>query len=449
MCAANIGNAFPKIWQETMSVLQDGCPAKEFSVVKSTVEQEMGKPINEIFSFFDEEPIGAASIGQVHRATLKDGSPVVVKVMYPEVERLFRGDVRTIKMFAKVAQPVHVPPLEEIEKQFMNEFDYQQEAAQLRTVRENLTKAGLAGDSSKLCAIPKPYLEFCTKRVLVMEELRGEKLSVGLRRDMERHATRAGKTVEQFKAEEEEKDRLAQEKRVPRKGPTADEYETYIRLLDGKRQLSNVGALVHNYSVAWWLPNSSWKSYECRSSLPINHAKMIDDLIYIHGHEVLVDGYFNGDPHPGNILLLGVEEGAPQLGLIDYGQVKTISKKDRLLMCKLIIALADENKENVFHIMKEAGYKSEKMDKDIIYRYAKVCYDEDNAELTDKKHIQIFLEDMHSRDPVEQLPKDFIMVGRASIMLRGLSHALHQSRSIAKAWKPLAEQVLREEGILE
>ena len=120
MAASNIGNAFPKIWQDTMAVLQNECPSKGMAVVKTIIEEEFdGMDFNDIFESFEETPIGAASIGQVHRATLKDGQRVVVKVMYPEVEELFRGDVRTIKMFAQIAQPVHVPPLDEIEKQFM------------------------------------------------------------------------------------------------------------------------------------------------------------------------------------------------------------------------------------------------------------------------------------------------------------------------------------------
>jgi aarF domain-containing kinase len=74
MVSANMGNAFPLIWQNTMSVLQDGCPPQEFSVVKEIVEKELGKPLTEVFVSFEKEPIGAASIGQVHRATLMDGT---------------------------------------------------------------------------------------------------------------------------------------------------------------------------------------------------------------------------------------------------------------------------------------------------------------------------------------------------------------------------------------
>lgn len=99
-----------------MSILQDQVPAQPFSVIRAILDSELD--FEKTFQSFESEPIGAASIGQVHRAVLKDGRRVVVKVCYPNVERLLRGDVRTIKMFAQVAQPVHVPGLEEMENQF-------------------------------------------------------------------------------------------------------------------------------------------------------------------------------------------------------------------------------------------------------------------------------------------------------------------------------------------
>eukprot|EP00970_Alexandrium_tamarense_P004410 scaffold749_cov193-Alexandrium_tamarense.AAC.10 len=442
MCAANIGNAFPKIWQDTMSVLQDECPAEPFEVVKGIVEGEYGKKLDQVFDSFEEVPIGAASIGQVHRATLKDGTRVVVKVMYPGVEDVFRGDVRTIKMFCEVAQPVHVPPLIEIEKQFMTEFDYELEAKQLAKVRKNMMAANIAGDSSRLCAIPKPYLDLCTKRVLVMEELKGNKLVVELKKDMERQMERMNNSLGDDAAE-----KFSKEFTLGENGPSAKEYDAMIGLLNAKRRVTNLYAALYNGSVGW-LPGVQKKEYESKSSLPMNHAKLVDELLYIHGNQILVDGCFNGDPHPGNILLLGVDEGKPQLGLIDYGQVKQISKEERILFCKIIVALANKDKEMVVQCMKEAGYKTQRMDPDIMYRFATLAYDEDNHELTEGQHIQLYMEHLHHKDPVEHLPQQYIMASRVSILLRGLGHAVHQSRSVAEAWKPIAEKVLKEEGQL-
>lgn len=71
MAASNIGNGFPRIWQDTFSVLQDQCPHKEFSEVKAIIEDEFKLPIGDIFEWVEEKPLGAASIGQVHKAKLR------------------------------------------------------------------------------------------------------------------------------------------------------------------------------------------------------------------------------------------------------------------------------------------------------------------------------------------------------------------------------------------
>ncbi|KAL7546219.1 hypothetical protein ACHAWF_009558 [Thalassiosira exigua] len=455
----------------------DECPSRPFKVVKSIVESEFGKALEDVFATFEESPVGAASIGQVHRATLKNGTDVVVKVMYPGVEDVFRGDVRTIKMFAQVAQPVHVPPLNEIEKQFMTEFDYRREAEQLDKVRKNMTKADIAGDASRLCAIPRPFLDLCTKRVLVMEELLGDKLVVALKKDVERQAARMERSLGKFGDNKGDMaSSFKKEFELGENGPTAEEYDVFIRLLDAKRRASNLYAMAFN-ATAGWIPGVRRRVLEDKSSLPINHARLIDELLYVHGHQVrfpfwtvafssmdasmeskctssahllqfalmLTRRLGSRSPHPGNILLLGVDEGRPQLGLIDYGQVKVLTKEQRLLFCEIIVALADGDKDRVCELVREAGYKSEKMDRDIMYRWAIVSYDEDNEELTEGKHIQVFMEHLYDRDPIERIPEQYIMASRVSIILRGLGHAVHQSRSAAKAWKPIAERVLREE----
>jgi aarF domain-containing kinase len=149
-----------------------------------------------------------------------------------------------------------------------------------------------------------------------------------------------------------------------------------------------------------------------------------------------------------SILLLGVEEGNPQLGLIDYGQVKVLTKDERLLFCQLIVALANEDKDSVVKLLKQAGYKTRYMDPNIMYRFATLAYDQDNAKLTEGKHIQVYMEHLHDNDPVEHLPQQYIMASRVSILLRGLGHNVHQSRSVAKVWKPIAEAELRKEGLV-
>lgn len=204
----------------------------------------------------------------------------MVKVMYPEVEALLRGDVRTVKLFAEVAQPVHVPALEEIEKQFVNEFDYVKEGHQLATVRENLRKAGLAGKEDSLCTIPKPYLNLTTKRVLVMEELEGDKFADALKKNLEMFAKHVGKTVDEILGEQDPDGGAA----MPQ-GPTAKQYDLYISLLDSKRRIGNLWSAIHNYTLGL-LPGVSAEPYEPKSVLPLNHARLVDDLIYIHGHEV-------------------------------------------------------------------------------------------------------------------------------------------------------------------
>jgi aarF domain-containing kinase len=329
-------------------------------------------------------------------------------------------------MFAQLAQPVHVPALEEIEEQFMTEFDYMLEGGQLSQVQNNLRKAGLEGEG-KLCRIPKPYLEYCTERVLVMEELYGVKLEDGLKEEMAFQAQREGKTTEQYLAEVKRKEKEAKDRGEEFKGPSSEEYDMYISLLDKKRKFSNFLRGIYNVSLGW-LPGMRMKTIEDKASLPVNHAKMIDDLLYIHGHEILVDGefherkletdpfqifnlenswrqikgYFNGDCHPGNIMLLREADGNPVIGLIDYGQVKKISKETRLLFARLIVALDEDNKDDVVRLMKEAGMKTEKMDPEVLYLYAKVSYDTINDEILGGKHPQLFMEDLESRDPVSQ-----------------------------------------------
>ena len=141
-------------------------------------------------------------------------------------------------------------------------------------------------------------MEYCTERVLIMEELHGGKLADGLKEEMKIQAKREGKSEKEYLKELKQKETDAKEKGEEVKGPTAEEYDIYIGLLDKKRKLTNLTRRVFNLT-AGLLPGKVPQKIENKASLPVNHAKMIDDILHIHGHEILVDGYFNGDPHPG------------------------------------------------------------------------------------------------------------------------------------------------------
>ena len=435
MAAANIGNAFPKVWQSTMSILQDNCPSRPFNEVKEIISAEYGSEtaMEEIFERFDPIPIGSASIGQVHRAKLRaSGKEVVVKIQYPDVERLFRGDVRTLIMFCKLAQPVHVPALEEIEHQFMTEFDYRAEAQQLEQVRSNMMQAGF----NKYCEVPNAHPDLCTRRVLIMDYIPGDKLVVGLQKDAEKLASFMSTSTNSTSINSS------------RSSPNAQEYEYFLRFINMQRYIYNAKVAFYNCTVAWWLPGGTYMSYQTKDVLPnINHAKLIDTILHLHGHQVLVDGYFNGDPHPGNLLLVNKPNNTQKqrIGLIDFGQVKQLTKPQRLLLCKLIIALANDDKQRIVDLMVESGFRTKHMNPEVLYLYSKVSFDEDNSEITKGLHIQEFMEHLDATDPVEELVKEYVMVSRVSIILRGLAHAIGQARSVAKVWKPIAEKVLKRE----
>jgi aarF domain-containing kinase len=120
-------------------------------------------------------------------------------------------------------------------------------------------------------------------------------------------------------------------------------------------------------------------------------------------------------------MLMRQPDGSPTLGLIDYGQVKRLTKETRVLFAKILIALDDDNREEVVRLMKEAGFKTKNMDPEVIYLYAKVSYDEINDRILGGKHVQYFMEDLEARDPIVELPKELLMASRCSLLLRGLA----------------------------
>ena len=119
----------PEPYGKSLKVLQEDVPPQPFGLVRRIVESELGCPMSDVFESFDETPIGAASIGQVHRAVLKGGRRVVVKAQYPDTERFFLMDFEVILRFFQVVNPELVDALAIQKKCFAQEFDYAREAS--------------------------------------------------------------------------------------------------------------------------------------------------------------------------------------------------------------------------------------------------------------------------------------------------------------------------------
>lgn len=209
LCAGFPGDGLPPPYKESLKVLQEDVPPQPFSRIKQIIEAELGRPLETVFSEFETTPIGAASIGQVHRARLLDGTDVVAKVQYPECEVHFRLDFTTIKSIFLLVNKVLLPVLDAVEEGFAAEFDYRLEAANLRRMVDDVLP--LCQQAGLRISFPAPYDEqhpnlpaelrqrgqsLTTKRLMVMDRCLGSSLSkVGKRLLMQYAATQGHATA--------------------------------------------------------------------------------------------------------------------------------------------------------------------------------------------------------------------------------------------------------------
>lgn len=165
----------PAAWVKELQVLQDQAMPVPFRAIKEIIEAQLGKSIDEVFSEFVGEPIAAASIGQVHEATLISGERVAVKVQRPGIEETISQDMALMKLFLNALEPM-LPPTDletiskEIERTVTKELDYAQE-------RKWMEKVGNFLEINSNVIVPKTFDGICTEKVLVSEFIEGVKLT--------------------------------------------------------------------------------------------------------------------------------------------------------------------------------------------------------------------------------------------------------------------------------
>lgn len=372
-----------------------------------------GCDLSEVFAEWTEEPIGSASIGQVYRAKLRStGEEVAVKVQSPGIERLFRADIRTLKFFTSFALPWAVQNMAAIEKMFETEFDYDLERRNLEAVRGNLLPRWGAR-----IQIPRPIPELCSKRVLCMELIDGEKLVDGIRRRFAALAEREGRS------------------------PDAYEREFLEALRDGRHPAQSARAA--RWRTALW---RLWRRLRWgdRGEDVVDVAAIMEAVMAVHGEQVLADGVFNADPHPGNVLLL---RDGRTLGLIDFGQVRQLSLAFRLDLARLVLALARRDAAEVARLERELGMRTKHARQEVRYRLCSFWLDRDTDDVMQGMNLHDFMAWGEREDPVLTFPEDLYVVCRCSVMIRSLALAFGVRLSTAEYWRPYAERLLREHGI--
>lgn len=175
--ASQYKDVFPPEVATALEKLQKDAPAMPYSQIRTQVERELKAPIDELFIEFDETPFAAASIGQVHKATLPSRQKVVVKVQYPGVDENCDSDLKQVRMALKIAGVLNMSRelqeklFNEIRQSLHDELDYIKEAHNLRVF-------GAFHNRDDGLIIPKVITSHSSKRVLTLTEEMGETLSV-------------------------------------------------------------------------------------------------------------------------------------------------------------------------------------------------------------------------------------------------------------------------------
>jgi predicted unusual protein kinase regulating ubiquinone biosynthesis (AarF/ABC1/UbiB family) len=159
-------------YRDALTMLQNSAPPMDPEASKQVIEEEFGKPVHEVFATFDDVAVAAASIGQVHHATLPTGEEVAVKVQYPGVDEAVRSDLKNVSAMTKLAVAVapNLDPKEvanEVKERVLEELDYHREAS-------NQQKFADLYEGHPFVVVPKVFKKYTRTRVITQEFVKGD-----------------------------------------------------------------------------------------------------------------------------------------------------------------------------------------------------------------------------------------------------------------------------------
>ena len=273
----------PPAYMEALQRLQDKIEPFPFAQVEEIVESELGVRLSKAFAEFDPEPIAAASLGQVHRALLRNGRCVAVKVQRPGIREQIADDVEALADIADFVDK-HTDAgervqfsgmLDEFRRSMVRELDYLKEAQHLMILRRNLAEFDLL-------IVPEPVEDYTTSRVLTMDYISG-------------------------------------------------------------RKITDLSPLAR---------------------MEMNGEALGEQLFKAYLKQILVDGIFHADPHPGNVFL--TYDG--RLALIDVGMIGRIAPVMQQNLLKLLLAVSEGKGESAAEIATDMGTITDAFDRDTYTR---------------------------------------------------------------------------------
>lgn len=351
----------PERYLKPLSRLQDRVKPFAYQDVEFIVETELKTKINKAFSHFESEPIAAASLGQVHRAALHDGRPVVVKVQRPNIARQIEEDFAALEEIARFLnrhtkfgrQYQLLRILNEFENTLLHELDYRREAANLVTLGRNL------GEFKRI-QVPQPIADYTTGKILTMDYVEGKKIT---------------------------------------------EVTPLARLdLDGRA--------------------------------------LAEELFRAYLHQVLIDGVFHADPHPGNIFLTEDH----RIALLDLGMVGHTTPAMQENLLKLLLAVSEGESDEAVEVairISEPGDNFNEME--FRHQMAELVAEQQNSTLRDMDIGKAILEvGKTAAETSLYVPTELSLLGKTLLQLDQVGRILEPDFDPNEAIRRNASSILNE-----
>ncbi|NRA01248.1 MAG: AarF/ABC1/UbiB kinase family protein [Myxococcales bacterium] len=350
-------DVFPPAYVKTLSQAHDRLPPREFEEIRCVVEEDLGKPLDAVFSEFETRPVAAASLAQVHRARLLDGREVAVKVQYPDIEHIVKTDLSSVRRICRIyerfdPQPMELLPLlDEMNQHLALELDFCREVESGDRIRKLF-------EDNPAVVIPEFYKEWCTGRVITMEFVSGIKV-------------------------------------------------TDIEALD---------------------------------EAGIDHRRVVQGLMGIYTRKIMAFGFFQADPHPGNIFI----QPGPRFVLVDFGLAKELPEGFGLGLFELMFSMMTFNDQSMIRAFDELGFETKTGDKSTYVEIARRMIDRSESRRFEGEFTEGMTDELFEairENPIVQVPIDFVLVARAFALLSGIAHTLGHRANVLESMAPGATQL--------